>query len=70
MGSDNLNPPKRNEIKPGIAVWIIEKEHYGTRNYKQGIVKDILTSRAVHPRGVKVRLTDGSVGRVQWLIKE
>ena len=65
---DNKNPPKRSEIKPGDAVWIIEKENYGTDNYKQGIVKEILTSKENHPRGVKVRLTDGSVGRVQWLM--
>jgi uncharacterized repeat protein (TIGR03833 family) len=65
---DNPNPPKRSEIVPGTAVWIIEKENYGTKNYKQGFVKDILTSKPVHPRGIKVRLTDGSVGRVQWLM--
>ncbi|MBI2041503.1 MAG: YwbE family protein [Candidatus Nealsonbacteria bacterium] len=65
---DNKNPPKRSEIKPGDAVWIIEKENYGTDNYKQGIVKELLTSKENHPRGVKVRLTDGSVGRVQWLM--
>ena len=65
-GIDNSNPPTRDEIKPGDAVWIIEKENYGTNNYTQGIVKDILTSRKSHPRGIKVRLTDGLVGRVQW----
>ena len=68
MTGDNKNPQKRSEIRSGDAVWIIEKENYGTDNYKQGIVKEILTSRAEHPRGVKVRLTDGSVGRVQWLM--
>ncbi len=66
--SDNPNPPPRLEIKPGTPVWIIEKENYGTNNYKQGIVQDILTSVGKHSRGIKVRLTDGSVGRVQWLI--
>lgn len=65
-GSDNPHPPARSEIKIGDAVWIIEKEHYGTNNYKQGFVKEILTPRERHPRGIKVRLTDGSVGRVQW----
>ncbi|QQG46056.1 MAG: YwbE family protein [Candidatus Niyogibacteria bacterium] len=69
MTGDNKNPPKRSEIKPGDAVWIIEKENYGTDNYKQGIVKELLTSKENHPRGVKVRLTDGSVGRVQWLME-
>jgi uncharacterized repeat protein (TIGR03833 family) len=70
IGSDNPNPPARTEIKPGEAVWIIEKENYGTNDYKQGIVKDILTSSLSHPRGIKVRLTDGSVGRVQWIMED
>lgn len=65
---DNPKPPARGEIKRGSAVWIIEKENYGTDKFKQGIVQDILTSVTNHPRGIKVRLTDGSVGRVQWLM--
>lgn len=65
---DNPNPPSRDEIKIGRGVWVIEKEHYGTENYKQGIVQQILTSKQNHPRGIKVLLTDGSVGRVQWLM--
>ena len=67
---DNPNPPPRSAIRPGNAVWVIEKENYGTDKYKQGIVKDILSSVATHPRDVKVRLTDGTIGRVQWLMKE
>jgi uncharacterized repeat protein (TIGR03833 family) len=66
MKTDNPNPPTRDQIKPGDVVWIIEKENYGTNNYTQGIVKEILTSKRSHPRGIKVRLTDGLVGRVQW----
>ena len=65
---DNPNPPARSQIKPGSAVWIIEKENYGTTNYKQGIVKEVLSPGVSHPRGIKVRLTDGTVGRVQWLM--
>lgn len=68
--TDNLNPPARNDIAIGDAVWIIEKEHYGTNKYKQGIVKEILTSSGSHPRGIKVRLTDGTVGRVQWKMED
>ena len=67
---DNKNPPRRSQIKPGEAVWIIEKENYGTENYKQGIVKEILSPHENHPRGIKVRLSDGSVGRVQWLMDD
>jgi uncharacterized repeat protein (TIGR03833 family) len=65
---DNPNPPKRDELKPGLAVWIIEKENYGTANYKQGIIEYILSPGQYHPRGIKVRLKDGSIGRVQWII--
>jgi len=68
MSPDNPNPPKRSEVRPGVAVWVIEKENYGTNKYVQGIVKDVLTSIANHPRGTKVRLTDGTIGRVQWLV--
>lgn len=65
FGPDNPNPPKRGEIKPGDAVWIIEKENYGTTNCTQGIVQEILSPGNVHPRGIKIRLTDGTIGRVQ-----
>lgn len=66
---DNPNPPTRDQINIGAAVWIIEKENYGTDKYKQGFVQQILTSKQNHPRGIKVRLTDGSVGRVQYLME-
>jgi uncharacterized repeat protein (TIGR03833 family) len=67
---DNSRPPGRNEVKPGVAVWIIEKENYGTNKYKQGIVKNVLSPGSIHPRGIKVRLTDGTIGRVQWLVSD
>tara|TARA_Y100000310_G_scaffold343382_1_gene450750 strand:- start:855 stop:1082 length:228 start_codon:yes stop_codon:yes gene_type:complete len=68
--NDNPTPPKRSEMQSGTGVWIIEKENYGTSEFKQGFVQDILTSKENHPRGVKVRLTDGSIGRVQWLMED
>ena len=34
----------------------------------KGIVKNILTNSSSHPHGIKVRLTDGTVGRVQSII--
>jgi uncharacterized repeat protein (TIGR03833 family) len=51
--------------KPGDKVFVIQKKDYGTENYVEGTVKNVLTSRAVHPRGHKVRLTNGIIGRVQ-----
>jgi len=55
----------RNEIKPGMVVVIVKKEDQPTGKLTQGIVQDILTSAAIHPRGIKVRLDTGEVGRVQ-----
>lgn len=51
--------------KPGDKVFIIQKKDYGTESFVEGIVKDVLTSRPNHPRGHKVRLTNGLIGRVQ-----
>jgi uncharacterized repeat protein (TIGR03833 family) len=57
----------RKDIKPGLAVVIVKKEDQKTGRGIQGIVKDILTSKAIHPRGIKVRLESGEVGRVQYV---
>lgn len=58
----------RSNIKPGIRVKIVLKKDQPTGILTEGIVKDILTNSAVHPRGIKVRLEDGQVGRVQKII--
>ena len=58
----------RSNIKPGIKVIIVLKKDQPTGVLTEGIVKDILTNSAVHPRGIKVRLEDGQVGRVQEII--
>ena len=51
--------------KPGDKVVIIQKKNYGTENFDEGIVKEVFTGKEFHPRGHKVRLTNGIVGRVQ-----
>ncbi len=56
---------KRADIKPGIKVKIVLKQDQRTGKLTEGIVKDILTNSPTHPHGIKVRLTDGSVGRVK-----
>lgn len=58
----------RSNIKPGIRVKIVPKKDQPTGVLTEGIVKDILTNSAVHSRGIKVRLEDGQVGRVQEII--
>ena len=60
-----MNGQERTNIKPGKVVDIILKEDQKTGKTTRGIVKDILTSAAHHSRGIKVRLEDGSIGRVQ-----
>jgi uncharacterized repeat protein (TIGR03833 family) len=62
-----LDPTIRKNIRPGLMVAIVLKEDQKTGKGTQGVVKDILTSIPVHPRGIKVRLDTGEVGRVQYI---
>lgn len=57
--------PSRSEIRPGLEVYIVQKQHQRTGTLTRGIVQDILTKSPTHPHGIKVRLTSGQVGRVQ-----
>lgn len=51
--------------KLGDKVKIIQKKDYVSGDLTEGVVKDVLTKKQVHPRGHKVRLTNGIIGRVQ-----
>lgn len=57
----------RKNIYPGLKVAIVQKEDQRTGKVTYGIVKNLLTSIPVHPRGIKVRLETGEVGRVQYI---
>ncbi len=50
---------------PGDKVRVVQKKDYASGKLMEGIVKDVLTSKQFHPRGHKVRLTNGIIGRVQ-----
>lgn len=65
-----MNGQNRKDISPGTAVSIVLKADQRTGKRTSGIVKDILTNSSFHPHGIKVRLTDGQVGRVQEIISE
>ncbi|MCU4158165.1 YwbE family protein [Carboxylicivirga sp. A043] len=56
---------QRKNIQPGIEVAIVLKQHQRSGELTYGVVKDILTNSQYHPHGIKVRLEDGSVGRVK-----
>lgn len=62
-----MNGQNRAEITPGLAVVIILKQDQRSGKLTKGIVKDLLTKSSFHSRGIKVRLEDGQVGRVQGL---
>jgi len=61
--------PNLNQLHPSSPVSIILKVDQPTGRQVQGFVADILTN-GNHPRGIKVRLQDGRVGRVQRIISE
>lgn len=58
--------PTTRDVVPGAAVNIVLKADQRTGRTVIGTVKDVLTS-GNHPRGIKVRLSDGRVGRVQTM---
>ncbi|MFZ4862996.1 YwbE family protein [Sphingobacterium sp. Mn56C] len=64
------NGKTRADIKPGMLVNIVLKKDQRTGELTEGIVKDLLTSAPFHHRGIKVRLTDGQIGRVQEIIED
>ncbi|MED2184194.1 YwbE family protein [Bacillus wiedmannii] len=64
-----MNGQKRSNIAPGLEVDIVLKQNQRTGKLTRGIVKDILTNSPSHPHGIKVRLQDGQVGRVQNIVQ-
>lgn len=63
-----MNGKNRNDVKAGLQVKIVKKEDQRTGKLTLGIVKDLLTNSSTHPHGIKVRLTDGTVGRIQEIV--
>ena len=63
-----LDAKKRINIKAGLKVNIVLKADQRTGKLTQGVVKDILTNSPTHPHGIKVRLQNGDVGRVQQIL--
>lgn len=57
----SIRPPK-----VGDTVRVIVKP-YHEHNYATGVVKRVLTRKAMHSRGFKVMLENGTVGRMVTL---
>lgn len=63
-----MNGQNRKDIKPGMEVEVVLKVDQAAGKLIRGVVAEILTNSEFHPRGIKVRLTDGQVGRVQNIL--
>ncbi|WP_207264842.1 YwbE family protein [Desulfovibrio sp. Huiquan2017] len=58
----------RKDIRPGQRVNIVLKKDQRTGTLTEGTVAALLTKSPTHPHGIKVRLTDGQVGRVKEIL--
>jgi uncharacterized repeat protein (TIGR03833 family) len=58
----------RSNIAKGTEVLIVQKRDQRTGRLTRGIVKDVLTRSEEHPRGIKVRLEGGKIGRVREIV--
>ena len=63
-----MNGQNRDDIKIGLEVEVVLKADQGTGDLTRGIVAEILTNSSFHPHGIKVRLEDGQVGRVENIL--
>lgn len=61
---------QRKNIRAGLKVAVVLKQDQRTGKRTVGTVKDLLTNSNDHPHGIKVRLTDGQVGRVQEILAD
>lgn len=63
-----------NKINEGDIVMICEKHMQKIAQTKkdltEGVVWEKLTNKNYHPRGIKVKLMSGEVGRIVYIIKK
>ncbi len=62
------DPRCRRNLAAGMTVEIVLKQDQHSIRTVRGTVRDLLTRSARHPHGIKVRLTDGRVGRVRRIV--
>jgi uncharacterized repeat protein (TIGR03833 family) len=59
---------QRGQIRRGLRVAIVQKADQESGALTAGVVQELLTSSPTHPRGIKVRLESGEVGRVRRIL--
>ena len=62
------DPRNRADIAVGAEVDIVLKADQGTGRLTRGVVREFLTNSKHHPQGIKVRLVDGAIGRVERVV--
>lgn len=63
-----MSLPTRAQLRPGLKVAIVSKADQATGKRTVGVIAQLLTKSPTHPHGIKVRLQDGQVGRVQEVL--
>lgn len=56
---------KRNDLKIGDTVMVVQKQDQQSNKLTEGVIARILTKSPEHHHGIKVMLTSGIVGRVK-----
>jgi uncharacterized repeat protein (TIGR03833 family) len=65
-----MDGKNRADIKPGARVRVVQKQDQRSGKLTEGIVLNILTTSPAHPHGIKVRLTNGVVGRIKEILPD
>ncbi len=60
-----MDGTKRNNVKIGATVLVVQKQDQRTGKLTEGIVKKILTNSSENHHGIKVILESGIVGRLK-----
>jgi len=68
IGVEGMDGTVRNNIKIGSKVMVVQKQDQRTGKLTEGEVMRLLTNSPNHPRGIKVMLEGGIVGRVQKIL--
>ena len=63
-----MDGTNRSAITPGMRVMVVRKQDQRSGHLYEGIVETLLTKSRTHPHGIKVRLEDGTVGRVKKIL--
>jgi len=69
MDNNKFEGNRRQNIKIGQRVAIVQKLDQRSGKLTEGVVKRLLTNAANHPHGIKVQLQSGEVGRVKNILE-